>query len=271
LILRGPSAIAFAGWLEHPPVIGGREAAVRILDSPALMQAALMRQEADIAVLPMISAANLYNKGIGYVLAGCPVWGTLYVVERGDIDGADRSLFVFGQGTTPDVLARHYLKEKGLHYVPDYSFATAGEVLQGIIGGKIKRAVISEPFLSMGLSGDTLLRVTADLNTPEGFAQAAILFAPSLADCRGELDSLFGASCRFASENPAAAIRILERHGLFPAGALTAESIGRCKIRYAPAIESEERITAFLTLIEAYEPKAIGGKLPGREFITGER
>ena len=61
-VLRGPSAIAFAHWMKETPVIDGKPLSVRIIDSPDLMQATLIKGEADIAVLPMISAVNLYNK-----------------------------------------------------------------------------------------------------------------------------------------------------------------------------------------------------------------
>ena len=76
-VLRGPSAIAFAHWMKETPVIDGKPLSVRIIDSPDLMQATLIKGEADIAVLPMISAVNLYNKGIRYHLAGCPIWWDL--------------------------------------------------------------------------------------------------------------------------------------------------------------------------------------------------
>ena len=93
-VLRGPSAIAFAHWMKETPVIDGKPLSVRIIDSPDLMQATLIKGEADIAVLPMISAVNLYNKGIRYHLAGCPIWGTLYLVGRSDkgISGENKSV-----------------------------------------------------------------------------------------------------------------------------------------------------------------------------------
>ena len=73
-VLRGPSAIAFAQWMEKEPVLKGKKMQVKVLDSPEQMQALLVKGEADIAVLPMISAANLYNKGVRYPLLGCPIW-----------------------------------------------------------------------------------------------------------------------------------------------------------------------------------------------------
>ncbi len=68
-VLRGPSVIAFADWLENPPIIDNKKVQVKVVDSPDLAQALLIKQETDIAVLPMINAANLYNKGIKIKLA----------------------------------------------------------------------------------------------------------------------------------------------------------------------------------------------------------
>ena len=135
-VLRGPSAIAFAHWMKETPVIDGKPLSVRIIDSPDLMQATLIKGEADIAVLPMISAVNLYNKGIRYHLAGCPIWGTLYLVGRSDkgISGENKSvLHIFGAGTTPDILTRHYLRQHKLNYTLNYSLTTAHEIMQGLL------------------------------------------------------------------------------------------------------------------------------------------
>ena len=272
-VLRGPSAIAFAKWMDDIPSIGGRQISVRLIDSPDLIQAAMIKGETDMAVLPMISAANLYNKGIRYHLAGCPVWGTLYLAGRKGIESAGKDkpiLYIFGAGTTPDILTRYYLGLHNLAYTPNYTFATAREAMQGLLVGKADNAVLGEPFLSMALRKDSTLRITADLNRPDsifsGFAQTAILYSPTLKEKRTEIDSLLQSSCRFATEHPEEAIRILEAEGVFAPGMLTPESIGRCKIDYRPASEAKESIIRFLQLIEQYEPKALGGKLPDEDF-----
>ena len=45
------------------------------------------------------------------------------------------------------------------------------------------------------------------------------------------------------------------------------ESIERCKIHYLSAIEAKNAVMDFLRLIEQYEPKAVGGRLPDAGFI----
>lgn len=80
------------------------------------------------------------------------------------------------------------------------------------------------------------------------------------------IDSLLNTSCRFAVEQPEQAICILEKENIFTFGMLTPESIERCKIDYKTVSEAQENILHFLQLIEQYEPKALGGKMPDEQF-----
>lgn len=270
VVLRGPSVMAFAQWLEQPPVIEGKRVAVTVAESPDIVQAALIKGEADIAVLPTISAANLYNKGVRLEMAGCPIWGTLYLVGR--TGSNDSTIHIFGRGTTPDILTRHYLSNEGQQPPLNYVFQTAGEITQGLMAKKINRAVVSEPFLSIALRKDTTLRIIADLNRTEtsemGFAQTAIVLTLDMSALRDTLNSLLAESCRFANERPEETIRILEDKKLFAPGMLTPEAIRRCRLDYKSGQEAQTEIDTFLRLIFQYEPKAIGGKLPDARFIA---
>ena len=82
------------------------------------------------------------------------------------------------------------------------------------------------------------------------------------------LDSLLNESCQFAVSQPQKAIDILESRNIFAPGTLTPESIERCRINYLSTGEAKESILDFLRLIEQYEPKAMGGKLPDNGFIS---
>lgn len=268
-VLRGPSALAFADWMgDEVPVIGKDTCRIEWVDTPEQMQALLVKHEADMAVLPMISAANLYNKGIDYSLLGCPLWGTLYLVSKGDIHPP---VYLFGRGTTPDILARHALdslKQEDFNY----TFTSAGEVLQALLLGKAETAVLSEPFLSAALRRDSSLQIAANLNRPHGtlpgFPQTAIVCNSAALAYRPTLDSLLRQSCIFANTHPEEAIRRLEMAGVFAPGILTPESVHRCGIHYRTAQEAATVISSFLELVWQTEPQAIGGKLPDSTFIA---
>lgn len=280
-VLRGPSAVAFALLMDSMYTIDNHPLILNLTDSPEQMQAQLVKGEADIAVLPLISAANLYNKGVDYRLLGCPVWGTLYLVSRQPIfdSPADAPIYLFGRGTTPDILTRHYLSKHSLskHPLPgrtpafNYAFPTAREVMQALLNGNAQTAVLAEPFLSMALRKDTSLHIVANLNRPDeqtdGYPQTALVVSPDMEKYRRTIDRLLAASCRFAVSNPREAIRILEEKGIFPAGMLTPEGVERCMIAYRPACEVRKQIGDFLHIIYEYEPKALGNRMPEASFI----
>jgi NitT/TauT family transport system substrate-binding protein len=265
-VLKGPTVIALAGWLEQPPVINGKTVSVEIADSPEQIQAILIKGDADIAALPMINAANLYNKGVRYTLAGCPVWGNLYLVGKKDA----RRMHLFGSGTTPDILTRYYMDACHQSYSLDYTLRTVSEVAQALLLGKAEAAVLGEPFVDAVLRKDTAFHILADLNNPDGsspgFAETAIVLKPEWENERRTLDSLLQIVCRLPGEDPGKVIRILEERNIFPPGMLTPRSIERCKIRYVPVHQAKKDIETFLHIIRRYEPKAIGGKLPGEGF-----
>jgi len=265
-VLRGPTAIAFAEWIECPPMLNGKKVLVDIVDSPQQIQAALIKKSTDIAALPMISAANLYNKGIDYYLSGCPVWGNLYIIGK---ENAGR-LHLFGAGTTPDILARYYLDKRNQDYELAYALGTAGEIAQGILAGKVEAAVLGEPFVSIVLNRDTAIHILADLNDPgnlsPGFPQTAIMVHPDLKSQQQNIDKLIQSSCVFAVENPGKVIDILEKQDLFSVGMLTPSTIERCRIIYLPASDIKEDIESYLKIVYEYEPQAIGGKLPDSNF-----
>ena len=78
--LEGPSAISFIKLIDKPITIDGKRVEVIIKSDPQQIQALMMRNELDFAVLPTVMAANLYNKGIKYRVLACPIWGTLYIL-----------------------------------------------------------------------------------------------------------------------------------------------------------------------------------------------
>lgn len=268
-VLRGPSAVALADWMERQPRIGGKMIDVIVYDSPEQVQAAMIKGEVGIAVLPMVNAANLYSKDIPYVLAGCPLWGTLYIIGKEPV----ARLHVFGAGTTPDILTREFLKQSLWNCQPDYSFTTPVEITQAMLIGKVQAAVLSEPFAGMVLQQDTTMRILADLNHPagdegKGFAQTAVMIHSSLSDKREAIDHLLTAACLFAGERPEEVIRILEKHRVFAEGMLTPASLERLRTDYIPVAGAEAEIRSFLDVIYRYEPKAIGGQMPDEGFIT---
>jgi NitT/TauT family transport system substrate-binding protein len=146
-ILDGPSAISFIQMIEKPPVIAGRKIEITKKGELMQIQALMMQDKLDFAILPTVMAANLYNKGLKYRMLACPIWGTLYLLtnanEQNLKDLKGKVISVFGQGATADILVRRKLKMNGILNVKfDYKFTTNQEVAKALLYNKTEWSVI---------------------------------------------------------------------------------------------------------------------------------
>ena len=81
-VLNGPTAISFIQLIDKPLMIDGKRTEIIFKSDPQQIQALMMRNELDFAVLPTVMAANLYNKGVDFKIVAIPVWGTLYLLSN---------------------------------------------------------------------------------------------------------------------------------------------------------------------------------------------
>ena len=57
-----------------------------IQKSPDLLVSKILKEEADIAIVPSNLASQAFNKGLSYKLVGTSAWGTIYLVSTEDIE-----------------------------------------------------------------------------------------------------------------------------------------------------------------------------------------
>ena len=142
-LLKGPSAIAFSNLLDSVYCIQGKQFETVLYDNPMKVQALMIQKKIDVTVLPLSSAVNLYNINTGYSLLACPVWGNLFWISSGN--KADRPpfpVFLFGQGTTSDVLLKYLQRVSALQDVyPDYTYSTPQDLFRALISRQISYAI----------------------------------------------------------------------------------------------------------------------------------
>ncbi|MFR3550184.1 MAG: hypothetical protein ACLTTW_08190, partial [Coprobacter sp.] len=166
----------------------------------------------------------MYNKNTGYSLLACPVWGNLFWVSSDK--GADRSpfpVFLFGQGTTSDVLLKYLQSVSALQDLyPDYTYSTPQDLYRALMSRQISNAILPEPFVSMALQKDSSLFVRYDLAkefSPNGFAQTAVVVSSGIKQDKNLLnsvDSLLSVSVRKSTpENPETESRLI-RYKILP-------------------------------------------------------
>lgn len=284
-ILQGPTEISFMKMIENQPIVDGKNVEIIIKNEPQQIQALMIQKKIDFAVLPTIMAANLYNKGVKYKMLGCPVWGTLYILSNNnkihslpDLQG--RTINVFGQGISPDILFQYLIKLKDIKNIKiDYSFTSNLDLAQALLQKRIESAIISEPLVSVLLRRDTTIKKIAQLscenfieNTERDiFAQTAFTVNSTFLDKYPQvvkvITNQYTNSCNFINEKPEEAAELAVKLNILPDLETAKISIPLCNIRYMSAFAIEHELQHYFNIFLNYNPESIGGKIPNDDFI----
>lgn len=284
-ILKGPSGIGAAWLMSDPPMTDQVSFRFFTAGSADVVTAKLISGEIVACVLPVNVAAKLYNSGVAIkVLAVVGNGMVRFLSSDPSItnlkDIAGKEIQVAGQKATPDYLFRFLASRAGLTADKDFTLAynlQYPETALALATGKIKSAVLPEPFATQAIQLSAGLREPFDLG--ELWTTAS-----------GRKDypmSLFMVSTKFAALHPQAVIALAEAYKASIsrtireplATAVKAESlelgikavvaqsaIPRSAYTYVEAQVSRPEIEAMLGLFLLLEPQSIGGRLPDGQF-----
>ena len=112
--LKGPSSIGILPLIDslsqqtidNGQLSKDKNLDIAIFTEPLQVRKMMLDGSADFAVLPMTTAALLYNKDIGYQLIAVPIWGTLYLCGAADYnikdwkDLKDKTVYLMAKGMT---------------------------------------------------------------------------------------------------------------------------------------------------------------------------
>jgi NitT/TauT family transport system substrate-binding protein len=286
--LKGPTGIGMVRLFETPPQLpDGLRLATVAVPSADVMAAKVIGGEYDAAVLPINMAAKLYSAGIPIRLAAIVGDGMVSfltsdpsIVSLADLRSKD--IAVAGQGATPDYLFRHLLAEAGIDPNKDLHLSYSlpyPEAAEALAAGKIRYAILPEPFATLALAANPALRSPFDLGA---------LWTKATGQASYPM-SAFVVSARLASSNPAAVAAILaaysnsiswvvahpkeagflvEKHDLGLKAAIAAEAIPRSNYVFVTATLARPAVEALLSVFLDTAPASVGGKLPDADFYA---
>lgn len=293
LTLWGPPATPTVA-LAHAVATGrlawlADQVGFRVWRNPDEMRAGLTSGTMQALVMPTVTAANLYTRGLGVRLVNVLTDGLLYVVA-GDpsLTGFDRmkgrSLAVPFRNDTPEFVTNRLLRHYGLSAGRDLRVDTAGtpiEAIQLLLAGRIDAAVVPEPAASAAIvraaaAGKTVARVIdvqrawAEVAGPgatlpqAGLAVSSALHAAHAGLVLGLHEALVAATAAVRAEPAHAAAEAAAAFELpAPVLELSIPHSNLVATRAAAARPALE--TMFRTVAEA-DPAIIGGRLPDAGF-----
>ena len=283
----GIPALTVAKLMKDNPVIDENiNIDFEIQKSPDLLVTKILKEEADIAIVPSNLAAQAYNKGLSYKLMGTATWGSMYLVSTEDVEGFEdligKEVCAFGKGLTPDLVLRFVLSQNGIQPDEDVKITylnAASEVGPAFLSGKFNLALLSEPLATNILMKKEDAKIVLDLNeewshiagTKSGFPQASLIMKSDLIENNkefvDEFIKLYEESIKWAKENPEELGDISEELELGVGKEPIIKGIERMNIGSFSIEDSREEYNVYFEAIMDFSPDFIGGKIPDEDLF----
>lgn len=270
---------------ENPDIDENITIDYELQKTPDLLVAEILKEGADIAIVPSNLAAQAFNKDLSYKIVGTSTWGSMYLTSTEDINSFEdlkgKEIYTFGKGLTPDLVLRYVLSNNDINPDEDVNITylnSASEMGPAFLSGKTNLAVLPEPLLSVVTSKKEDAKIIFDLNeewskvsdVEKGFPQSSLIIKKDLIENNREFVEKFikeyEASRKWAIENPvelaayAEELEIAVEKGIIEKG-----------IRWTNPddFNIEDSLLEYETYYKAildFEPKFIGGKVPSEEL-----
>ncbi len=292
--LNGPTGLGLAKLMDNSAKsLTQGQYAVSLEASPTFIVPLITTGDADIAAVPLNTAAVLYNRTGGAVkMLAINTLGVLYLLEQGDTiktiaDLKGKTVYSSGQGASPEYILNYLLKENGLdpekdvtvEYKEDHSKLAADAA-----SGEAAVCLLPEPFVTTAMSKNTKLRIALDMTeewekadkakgSESTLAMGCLVvraeFAEKNAAAVHTFLSEYEASVKFINANLPQAGILAAKFGIVPDAALAQKAIPNCNITFIAGSDMK-RIAAqnFAVLFEA-NPSSVGGALPKDDFYYG--
>lgn len=246
----------------------------------------LIKGELDMAAIPANLAAALYQKTKGGIqVMAVNTLGVLYVVEKGDTvhsmaDLAGRTILSTGKGTTPEYLLRYLLEKNGLDPDKDVKIQYCSEATevtaQMAAAQKDAIAVLPQPYATAAGMKDPSLRVALDLTAEwdkvsdsqlvTGVTVVRTQYAQEHPDVVEAFLQEYAQSVRTANTDLDRTAALCEQQGVVAKAAIAKKALPACNIVCRTGDEMQKDVSAYLSVLCAADPAAVGGKLPDEGF-----
>ncbi len=265
----GPTIVSLVGILEDK-VETESEVNIKFWSSFDQITAQLVTKDVDIVITPVALGELLYDKGMDVQLAAVTLWKTFYLVTK-DIevdsmkDLADIEIYTpQGQGQTGDVLMRYEFNRLGIE---DFTikYATPPEIIGLMATGKVKAAVLPEPFVSLALTKVNGSKISLDMQEIWGNATGVyrvpitgvLVRKEALAERPLEIVSTLNAikeSIHYAMNNVDEAVELTTKYFSGMPAPIMKQSLSRSVYGYSTVVSVKDEVQRFMETVNAVDP-----------------
>ena len=265
----GPTIVSLVGILEDK-VETETEVNIAFWSSFDQITAQLVTKDVDIVITPVALGELLYDKDMDVQLAAVTLWKSFYLVTK-DLsvesmkDLADVEIYTpQGQGQTGDVLMRYEFNRLGVENFK-IKYATPPEIIGLMATGKVKAAVLPEPFVSLALQKVKGSEISLDMQEIWGNATGVyrvpitgVLVRKEALESRPlEIVSTLNAikeSINYAMNNVDEAVELTTQYFSGMPAPIMKESLSRSEYGYATVLSVKDEVQQFMETVNAVDP-----------------
>ena len=292
-LLNGPTCVPAAYLMENKKsLLAGGSAANLTYEKFADPQALLpkmIKKEIDIGFMPANVAAKVFNSGNKSIIC-CAVVGlgniSLITTDesiRNFSDLKGKTVYLAGQGATPEYMFRYLLSENKMNWgqtgdvIFDFSIPTA-QIAAQLISGKIQYAVVPEPFATIAKLKSDKVRTALDFQKEyleltgekEIYPLSVMVVRADFAKENPELLKTFLAeyeeAVNWTNSNVSQAAFLCEKHNLGLSAEVLEKAIPLSNYTFIPASSARKSLENLYNLFLENDKTSIGGKLPEQGF-----
>lgn len=281
LVPAGPTVVSVAALLEGK-VSSDVPIKIDFWRTLDQVSAQIAAKSVDIVILPVSIGTTLYLKKIDLRLAAVTLWSGFYVVAK-DIqlnsieDLSNQEIYTpQGKGQTGDVLIRFLVNRYNLSNT-SIKYAVQNEIVALMSAGKVKVAVLPEPFVTLALKNASasiafdLQQIWSSLTgKPAQVPITGVFVRGELVQKSQEVIQALNAikrSIDYAMQNSDEVSQLSAKYlgGMSPQ--IIAESLKRSLYEYRSAKEQKENVLFYLNIVNQIEPEAVP-ELPDDDFFA---
>lgn len=283
--LKGPTGMGMVQLMENDEQgIGTIDYEFTIMGAPDQIIGDVVQGNVDIAAVPTNLGSILNVKTQQNIsLLAVNTLGVLYIVENGSTiesleDLKGKTILASGKGASPEYILNYILEKNELidevvvEYVAEHS-----EVATKLAAGEVEIALLPQPFVTIATLGHETNQIAIDLTAEwekvtdgQILPMGAIIVNKKYADENPkvieEFMTAYEASVKFVNDEPEQAGVLVEKYGILAKAALATKAIPHSNITLISASEAKESVHKFLEILHEFDPKTVGGQLPGDAF-----
>lgn len=282
--LKGPTTIGIVNLMDKASK-GESEGNYEFTMSaaPDEITAKVVSGDLDIALVPANLASVLYNKTQGGVTAiDINTLGVLYCVT-GDAsvksisDLAGKTVITTGQGATPEYSLRYLLDQNGIEDCTIEFKSEATEVAAVLAEDPAKIAVLPQPFVTVACAQNEAIApafaledewqtLTGGLGIVTGVTIVRNDFLKDHPAAVSTFISEHQSSVNAANSDLDTTAALVVANDIIGKEPIAKKAIPSCNVVCITGDSLKTNLSAYLDVLYNYDPKSVGGNLPGDEF-----